>query len=453
MAKSRTIYICEACSYESAKWMGKCPSCKAWNTFQETEIHKSDKETNQGLAQLSDQGPNGAIPIDEINAKEVPRLKSHDEEFNRVVGGGIMPGSITLIGGEPGIGKSTLLLQIALHFPQKVLYVSGEESLVQIKGRADRMKYSATNCLLLAETNTSKIFQEIKKQKVDLLVIDSIQTMQSPTVDALPGSMSQIRECAGEFQRFAKRHGIAVILIGHITKDGQLAGPKVLEHIVDTVLQFEGDQHHTHRILRSQKNRFGPAAELGIYEMQSSGLHAVTDPTSIMLSSQDGQREGVSTGCILEGIRPLLIETQTLVSPSYYGTPRRSSTGFDNRRLHMLIAVFEKRVQFPIGARDVFLNIAGGIKVTDPGADLAVIASFLSSCIEQFTMPQKAVFCGEIGLSGEVRPVSRILQRVVEAEKRGMTTFLTSAQHKKALSDYKGSLSVQLISHIRELID
>ena len=232
-----------------------------------------------------------------------------------------------------------------------------------------------------------------------------------------------------------------------------MAGPKVLEHIVDTVLQFEGDQHHAHRILRSQKNRFGPAAELGIYEMQSSGLHAVTDPTSIMLSSQDGQREGVSTGCILEGIRPLLIETQTLVSPSYYGTPQRSSTGFDNRRLHMLIAVFEKRVQFPIGARDVFLNIAGGIKVTDPGADLAVIASFLSSCIEQFTMPQKAVFCGEIGLSGEIRPVSRILQRVVEAEKRGMTTFVTSAQHKKALSDYKGSLSVQLISHIRELID
>jgi len=319
--------------------MGKCPSCKAWNTFQETQIHKSDKETNQGLAQLSEQGP-----------------------INRVVGGGIMPGSITLIGGEPGIGKSTLLLQIALHFPQKALYVSGEESLVQIKGRADRMKYSTTSCLLLAETNTSKIFQEIKKQKVDLLVIDSIQTMQSPTIDALPGSMSQIRECAGEFQRFAKQHRIAVILIGHITKDGQLAGPKVLEHIVDTVLQFEGDQHHAHRILRSQKNRFGPAAELGIYEMQSSGLHAVTDPTSIMLSSQDGQREGVSTGCILEGIRPLLIETQSLVSPSYYGTPQRSSTGFDNRRLHMLIAVFEKRIQFPIGAKDVFLNIAGGIK-------------------------------------------------------------------------------------------
>ena len=453
MSKSRTIYICEACSYESAKWMGKCPSCKAWNTFQETQIHKSDTESNHGLAQLTDQGRNSAVHIDEVNAQELPRLSSKDEEFDRVVGGGIMPGSITLIGGEPGIGKSTLLLQIALSFPRKVLYVSGEESLVQIKGRADRMVYDATQCMLLAETNTSKIFHEIKKQKIELLVIDSIQTMQSPTIDALPGSMSQIRECAGEFQRFAKQHGIAVILIGHITKDGQLAGPKVLEHIVDTVLQFEGDQHHTHRILRSQKNRFGPAAELGIYEMQSNGLSAVIDPTSIMLSNQEGQREGVSTGCILEGIRPLLIETQSLVTPSYYGTPQRSSTGFDNRRLHMLIAVFEKRIQFPIGAKDVFLNIAGGIKVTDPGADLAVMASFLSSCIDSFTMPTKAVFCGEIGLSGEIRPVSRILQRVTEAEKRGMTTFITSNQHKKALKDYKGGLKIELISHVRQLID
>ena len=258
MAKSRTIYICEACSYESAKWMGKCPSCKAWNTFQETQIHKSDTESNHGLAQLTDQGTNSAVHIDEVNAQELPRLSSKDEEFDRVVGGGIMPGSITLIGGEPGIGKSTLLLQIALSFPRKVLYVSGEESLVQIKGRADRMVYDATQCMLLAETNTSKIFHEIKKQKIELLVIDSIQTMQSPTIDALPGSMSQIRECAGEFQRFAKQHGIAVILIGHITKDGQLAGPKVLEHIVDTVLQFEGDQHHTHRMLEVKKTDLAP---------------------------------------------------------------------------------------------------------------------------------------------------------------------------------------------------
>ena len=296
-----------------------------------------------------------------------------------------------------------LLLQIALHFPQKVLYVSGEESLVQIKGRADRMKYSATHCLLLAETNTSKIFQEIKKQKVDLLVIDSIQTMQSPTIDALPGSMSQIRECAGEFQRFAKRHSIAVILIGHITKDGQLAGPKVLEHIVDTVLQFEGISTMPTVFFEAKKNRFGPAAELGIYEMQSSGLHAVTDPTSIMLSSQDGQREGVSTGCILEGIRPPIDRNPIPGKPFLLWHATTFKYWFLIIEGCICSSLSLKNgFNFPIGAKDVFLNIAGGIKVTDPGADLAVIASFLSSCIEQFSMPKKAVFCGEIGLSGEV---------------------------------------------------
>ncbi len=453
MSKVKTAFFCQNCGYESVKWVGQCPSCNQWNSFVEELLQKDNRKKENGWKDYQDEKrKNRSISLIEIKSGEEKRLTTKDAELNRVLGGGIVPGSLVLIAGEPGIGKSTLFLQIGLSFTDiTVLYISGEESEQQIKMRADRLTQSngqqANNFYLLTETSIETIFQEIKKLRPQLVIVDSIQTLQTTLIDSSPGSVSQIRECAAEFQRFAKETNIPVFLIGHITKDGTIAGPKILEHMVDTVLQFEGDRHYAYRILRTLKNRFGSTAELGIYEMTDTGMRAVLNPSDILITQKEDQLSGIAIAATIEGLRPLLIEVQALVTPSIYGTPQRTVTGFDIRRLQLLLAVLEKRGGFHFGVKDVFLNIAGGLKVEDPSIDLAVLCALLSS-YEDVPLSQNTCYAGEIGLSGEIRAVNRIEQRIAEAEKLGFEKIIVS-KHNQAFS--KGSIEVVTMGRVEEL--
>jgi DNA repair protein RadA/Sms len=446
MSKTKTAFFCQNCGYETVKWLGQCPSCEQWNTFVEELIQKEPQKNNNGWKDYHEEKRiNKTISLSGIKSSEEKRLITPDAELNRVLGGGIVPGSIVLIAGEPGIGKSTLFLQIGLWLKDVVvLYISGEESEQQIKMRADRLKLNAVvssgeNFYLLTETSTQIIFQEIKKLRPRLVIIDSIQTLQTPFIDSSPGSVSQIRECAAEFQRFAKETNTPVFLIGHITKEGSIAGPKILEHMVDTVLQFEGDRHYAYRILRTLKNRFGSTAELGIYEMTDEGMKGVLNPSEILITQKEDQLSGIAIAATIEGMRPLLIEVQALVTQSVYGTPQRTVSGFDLRRLQLLLAVLEKRGGFHFGVKDVFLNIAGGLKVEDPSIDLAVLCALLSS-FEDVSMSQHICFAGEVGLSGEIRAVNRIDQRIAEAEKMGFEKIIVSKYNQKGLAKQKFNL-------------
>ena len=451
MSKIKKAFFCSNCGYESAKWIGKCPACSEWNTFVEEIIDKGSEKEENWNAYHSEKRVAKIIALNEIVSKEERRINSNDTELNRVLGGGIVQGSIVLVAGEPGIGKSTLFLQIGLMMNQlTVLYISGEESEQQIKMRADRLKISNENFYLLTETSTQTIFQEIKKLKPQLVIVDSVQTLQSNLIDSSAGSVSQIRECAGEFQRFAKETGTPVFLIGHITKDGAIAGPKVLEHLVDTVLQFEGDRHYAYRILRTQKNRFGSTSELGIYEMTGEGMRIVSNPSEILIAQREEQLSGSAIAATLEGIRPLLIEVQALVTQSVYGTPQRTVTGFDLRRLQLLLAVLEKRGGFQFGTKDVFVNIAGGIKIEDPSIDLAVICALLSS-YEDVPLPNHICFAGEVGLNGEIRAVNRIEQRIAEAEKLGFEKIIVSKYNKKSFDPKNYQIQVIALSKVDEV--
>ena len=448
MAKIKSTYFCQNCGAQSSKWVGKCNSCGEWNTFVEEIIQREDK----GKPNFKQEGQrvNQPIPINEINLSDQPRIILPDDELNRVLGGGLVPGSIILCGGEPGIGKSTLLLQIALTLNKKVLYVSGEESEQQIRMRAERIGIKNSSCIILAETSTQNIFSHIEQVQPEILIIDSIQTLHTAHIESTPGSISQIRECTGELLRFAKETSTPVFLIGHITKEGSLAGPKVLEHMVDAVLQFEGDRNYVYRLLRANKNRFGSTNELGIYEMVNSGLRQITNPSEILITNRNTAVSGVAVAAMLEGVRPMLIEIQALVSSAAYGTPQRSTTGFDARRLNMLLAVLEKRCGFRLGAKDVFLNIAGGIKVEDPGIDLAVVSAILSSG-EDFPVSPKIAFAAELGLTGEIRPVSRIEQRISEAEKLGYTRIFISQYNLKGLDLSRFTIKVSPCFKIEEV--
>ena len=451
LAKIRKIFICSECAATSPKWIGKCPSCTKWNTYEEDIISKPTKQEEKKKAwSRPDKGTEKPIPLAEIKQGNTQRLVTSDAELNRVLGGGIVSGSIILIGGQPGIGKSTLLLQVATSIAAKILYVSGEESKEQIKMRADRIGKKHTDCYILTETNTGKILSQTQQLQPDLLIIDSIQTLSSPHIESAPGSISQVRECAIELQRFAKDTDIPVFLIGHITKDGSLAGPKLLEHIVDAVLQFEGDQHYTYRILRTVKNRFGSTDEMGIYEMQSTGLREVSNPSELLLSQNEEDLSGSAVAATMEGMRPMLIETQALVSTAVYGTPQRSATGYDLRRLSMLLAVLEKRCGFLYGQQDVFLNLAGGIKIADPAIDLAIVSALISS-LEDIAIPRTICFAGEVGLSGEIRAVNRIDQRIQEAAKLGFEQIYISKYNLKGLSLEKFEIEVVPISKMEEL--
>jgi len=425
MAKVKTTFACQSCGSTYAKWQGKCTACGEWNTIVEEVIEKQEKgEVDWRESQESSSGKPRKLREVEVGASY--RIDSGDSELNRVLGGGITPGSLVLMGGEPGIGKSTLLLQLAIKLKGwKVLYISGEESEKQIQQRALRLGHENEDCYILTETATHKVFHYIKELQPDIVVVDSIQTMQSRTIESTPGSVSQIRECTAEFQRFAKETNTPVFLVGHITKDGHIAGPKILEHIVDTVLQFEGDRNHVYRILRTIKNRFGSTAELGLYEMQGNGLRIVENPSEILITQKDENMGGVAIAATMEGMRPMLIEVQALVSTAFYGTPQRSATGFDAKRLNMLLAVLEKRVGVNIGTKDVFLNIAGGLKVEDPAIDLAIVAALMSS-YQDVAISMKYAFAGEVGLSGEVRAVNRVEQRIQEAEKLGFEKIYVS---------------------------
>ncbi|GIM60119.1 DNA repair protein RadA [Capnocytophaga canis] len=431
--KIKTSYFCQNCGTQYSKWQGQCYACKQWNTIVEEIIQKEAKKAWQDDTPKSKKTPK-YVPISEISTQEETRLNSNNNELNNVLGGGIVPGSVTLLGGEPGIGKSTLLLQTALNLPYKTLYVSGEESERQIKMRADRIVHKLDNCFILTETKTQNIFQQIKELQPEIVIIDSIQTLQSDYIEASAGSVSQVRECASELIKFAKTTHTPVILIGHITKDGQIAGPKILEHMVDTVLQFEGDRNHVYRILRSLKNRFGSTSELGIYEMLSNGLREVSNPSEILISKTEETISGTAIVATLEGMRPLMIEIQALVSTAVYGTPQRSTTGFNAKRLNMLLAVLEKRAGFRLGAKDVFLNITGGINIDDPATDLGVAMAILSSN-EDIAIEKNICFAGEVGLGGEIRPVQRVEQRITEAEKLGFTTIFVSKYSKVALKN------------------
>ncbi len=451
MAKLKTSFFCQNCGTQAAKWLGKCPSCGEWNTFVEEVVEKSDNSSS--LYQVaSSKRMNAPIAIEEIDNTVQKRIITHDGELNRILGGGIVPGSVTLIGGEPGIGKSTLMLQTALgHTGGKVLYISGEESEQQLKMRAERIKPGKGNqCFVLTETATQNIFKQLEKVEPQLVIIDSIQTLYSAHIDSAAGSVSQIRECTAELIKFAKESGTPVFLVGHITKDGIIAGPKILEHMVDTVLQFEGDRHHIYRLLRCSKNRFGSTSELGIYEMQGSGLREVSNPSEILLSPRDEPLSGIAISVTIEGMRPLLIESQALVSPSNYGTAQRSATGFDLRRMNMLLAVLEKRCGFKLGANDVFLNITGGIKVEDPAIDLGVVAAIISS-YQDMPIPPKVCFSAEVGLSGEIRAVNRIEQRISEAEKLGMEKIFVSKYNSKGLDRKRFSIEIETVSKIEEV--
>src|SRR6478609_832725 len=431
MAKLKTSFFCQSCGTNYAKWLGQCTSCKQWNTIVEEIIQKEEK---QAWRSPSSEAKKVAKPlkINEISTSEEVRMNTTDGELNRVLGGGLVPGSLTLLGGEPGIGKSTLLLQISLKLPYKTLYVSGEESQKQIKMRAERITGQTDNCFILTETKTQNIFKQIEVIQPEIVIIDSIKTLHTDYIESTAGSISQIRETTAELIKFAKETNIPVILIGHITKDGTIAGPKILEHMVDTVLQFECDRNHVYRILRSLKNRFGSTAELGIYEMQGSGLREVANPSEILISHKDEELSGTAIATTLEGMRPLMIEIQSLVSTAVYGTPQRSTTGYNAKRLNMILAVLEKRAGFRLGAKDVFLNVTGGINVDDPAIDLAVVAAILSSN-EDIPVEKGVCFAGEVGLSGEIRPVNRVDQRIQEAEKLGFSTIFVSKYNKIAL--------------------
>ena len=442
MAKEKTQYVCTHCGQDSPKWVGKCPSCGQWNTYVEQVVRKESPAARHGAAILE---PTKSQPqtLDDIHGGEEPRINMHDEELNRVLGGGLVPGSLVLLGGEPGIGKSTLILQTVLKLNEKkVLYVSGEESARQLKLRADRITKQTSDCLIVCETSLEQIFVHIKNTRPDLVVIDSIQTISTETLDSSPGSIAQVRECSAAILRFAKESHTAVILIGHINKEGSIAGPKILEHIVDTVLQFEGDQHYMYRILRSIKNRFGSTSELGIYEMRQDGLRQLSNPSELLLSHDHEGMSGVAIAAAIEGIRPFLIETQALVSSAVYGNPQRSATGFDIRRMNMLLAVLEKRVGFKLAQKDVFLNIAGGLRVNDPAIDLAVISAILSSNMDTAIDAQIGM-AGEVGLSGEIRPVNRIEQRISETEKLGFKQFILPKYNLQGLD--RSKIHIELI--------
>ena len=445
MSKKHSIFYCQNCGSQSSKWLGKCPSCNEWNSFVEEHITKKTS-SKDGYISSKINHPKLISEIDYSNEK---RIITNDKELNRVLGGGIVPGSLILLGGDPGIGKSTLLLQFALSSKsKKILYVSGEESEKQIKMRAERINQDSNHCFILTETSTNNIFKEIEKLQPDILVIDSIQTIHTSSLESTPGSVSQIRECTSELIKFAKETGTAVFLIGHINKDGAIAGPKVLEHMVDTVLQFEGDRNYIYRILRTIKNRFGSASELGVYEMSQDGLREVSNPSEILISERDSPTSGVGIAATIEGARPLLVEIQSLVSTAVYGNPQRSATGFDTKRMNMLLAVLEKRCGFKLGAKDVFLNITGGIKINDTAIDLAVVCSILSSD-QDISLDTLVCFAGEIGLSGEIRAVNRIENRIKEAEKLGYKKIIISKFNK--LGGVKFNIEVQKFGKIEEL--
>lgn len=456
MPKTRKAYVCSNCGQESAKWVGKCPACGQWNTFQEITI-APETRVSAASARVSEALPGGErrakpIVLSQVSAHEEPRIDVCDSELNRVLGGGLVRGSLTLLGGEPGIGKSTLLLQTCLRMQQeRILYVSGEESEHQIKLRADRIGTEAGHCVLFCETELERIFAELKNVKPDVVVIDSIQTIYTSTLDSAPGSLTQVRECAASILKYAKQSHIPVIIIGHITKDGSIAGPKILEHIVDTVLQFEGDNHYYYRVLRSIKNRFGSTAELGIYEMRNDGLQPVENPSGLLLTAESRELSGVAIASAIEGVRPFLIETQALVSTAAYGTPQRTSTGFDTRRLNMLLAVLEKRVGFKLAQKDVFLNIAGGIRVSDPAIDLSVIAAVLSSNVDT-PIDRDVCMAGEVGLSGEIRPISRIGQRIGEAQKLWFKRMIMPASNLKGLDSSHTQIELVPVSRVEEAL-
>jgi DNA repair protein RadA/Sms len=452
MSKVRSGFFCQQCGYESAKWLGKCPSCNQWNSFVEEVISKSTEKTGKENWKEGDaKNTVKTVAIASVSSAAEKRIVTKDPELNRVLGGGIVMGSIVLVGGEPGIGKSTLFLQNGLQLHEHtILYISGEESEQQIKMRADRIGAVHDRFYLLTETDTQTIFKEIRKLKPDLVIVDSIQTIQSPFVESSPGSVSQIRECAAELQRFAKETNTPVFMIGHITKDGNIAGPKILEHMVDTVLQFEGDRHYAYRILRTLKNRFGSTSELGIYEMTGQGMRMVSNPSEILISHKEEQLSGIAIAATLEGLRPLLIETQALVTQSVYGTPQRTSSGFDLRRLQLLLAVLEKRGGFHFGVKDVFINIAGGIKVEDPSLDLAIVSALLGSYEDQ-PLPQHLCFAGEVGLSGEIRAVNRIEQRIAEAEKLGFEKIIVSKYNSKSFEKLNTKIEVVALGKVEEL--
>lgn len=458
MAKDKTAYVCSNCGQESAKWIGRCPGCGQWNTFKEIRIsadsgQKAAAAAAESVRKTFGNGDNRPVALSEISAKDEPRINMNDEELNRVLGGGLVPGSIVLLGGEPGIGKSTLTLQTILRMPgRRILYVSGEESAHQLKMRAERIGYQPDGCcLILCDTSLESIFRHIRDTAPEIVVIDSIQTISTDTAESSPGSVTQVRECAAALLRFAKSSGVPVVLIGHINKEGTLAGPKILEHIVDTVIQFEGDRHYMYRILRSIKNRFGSTSELGIYEMRGDGLRPVGNPSELLLTQNHEGLSGVAITSAIEGVRPFLVETQALVSSAAYGTPQRSATGFDQRRLNMLLAVLEKRVGFKLMQKDVFVNIAGGLRVTDLAMDLSVIAAVLSSNVDT-AIESGWCMAGEVGLSGEVRPVSRIEQRVAEAEKLGFSHIIVPSNNMQGLNPSKYKVELVPVRKVEEAL-
>lgn len=448
MAKVKKSFFCQKCGTQHTQWQGQCNGCKEWNTLVEEIIEKLENKSWNKLPLSQTKKPR-PIRIQEIDVERNPRISTNDFEFNRVLGGGLVPGSVILLGGEPGIGKSTLLLQISLQIEKNVLYVSGEESQKQIKLRANRIDTPNNSCYILSEVQTEGIFNQIEILKPDIVIIDSIQTLQSPYIGSSPGSVSQIRECASELIQFAKQTQTAVILVGHITKDGNIAGPKVLEHMVDTVLHFEGDRNHIYRIIRAHKNRFGSTSEIGIYEMLSSGLRIVDNPSELLISQANINMSGHAIAATMEGIRPLMIEVQALVSTAVYGTPQRSTTGFNSKRLNMLLAVLEKRAGFQLGSKDIFLNITGGITIEDPAIDLSVIAAILSS-YHDVVLSKQICFSAEIGLSGELRPVPMLDKRIIEAEKLGYSTIVIPSATKD--KKYKGDIEVLQLQKVEEVI-
>src|SRR5436190_20515614 len=448
MSKVKTTFFCQSCGAQYSKWQGQCNSCKEWNTIAEEIIQKEEKKAWKSTpAEVSKAAK--PLKIQEIDSAQEIRMNTSDGELNRVLGGGIVPGSLILLGGEPGIGKSTLLLQISLKLTYRNLYVSGEESQKQIKMRAERITPNGDNCYILTETKTQNIFKQIETIEPEIVIIDSIQTLHTDYIESSPGSISQIRECTAELMKFAKESNVPVILIGHITKDGSIAGPKILEHMVDTVLQFEGDRNHVYRILRSLKNRFGSTAELGIYEMLGSGLREVSNPSEILISHKDEELSGTAIASTLEGMRPLMIEIQSLVSTAVYGTPQRSTTGYNAKRLNMILAVLEKRAGFRLGAKDVFLNVTGGISVDDPAIDLAVVGAILSSN-EDIPVGKDFCFAGEVGLSGEIRPVNRVDQRIQEAEKLRFSTIFVSKYSKVTVKNT--IIKVRLVTRVEDVV-